>query len=155
MLKDMKGNLPLHYAVTQACSTKSSRDLDEHLDSLSSLIIANPNSILVPNHTEEAPISIAKRFDERKTKPVYVMLSNNSKTFNVSHRPFLSDDDFTAPSSSIFLDEPSSMCLEEDPLANVQEWEEHQAIGERPRRRNAVPNILKAAHASTFVAYAN
>jgi len=154
MRRDENGNIPLHYAVAQACSN-TPRNLDEHLDSLSSLIVANPNSILVPNQAEEAPISIAKRCDKRKPKPVYIMLSNNSKAFNVNSRVFLNEDDFTAPSSSIFLEDPSSMNLGDDTLADAAEWEEQQAIGERPRRRNAVPNILKPARLYDFVAHAH
>ena len=168
LVQDRKGNIPLHYAVQSALheaplqhqqqhsattgatapSRNNNEQEQERLDVLTSLLVACPHSILVPNTKSQTPLSLAKSLDRhRDGSVVYNMLVRTNKTFNagVQKQILLQCEDVTVPSSSHFLEPSSTLYMEGggDEFNNndfVVDWDngERQAVGERPQRRNAM-----------------
>ena len=142
-VQDKFGNLPLHYAVEAACCpADQGEEPDTHLDVLSSLLVSYPRSLVTANYKSETPVSIARRLDKRAKREVYRMLLGVNKTFNkVPGASLLFSEDFTLPTSSMFMDaDQSTSYFQVDVTANEMGWNdsERQAMGERPQRRNGI-----------------
>jgi ankyrin repeat protein len=141
-VQDKSGNLPLHYAVEAACCPAEGEKPDTHLDILASLLVSYPRSVVTANNKSETPISISRRLDKRAKREVYRMLLGVNKTFNKvpgASLPF--SEDFTPPTSSMFMDaDQSTSYFQVDITANEMSWSdsERQAMGERPQRRNGI-----------------
>jgi len=136
---DRDGNLPLHYAVIRTCDSKNSKcsiiDLEDHMDALVSLLVAEPATLVIPNHDVESPIDLARRLCQRETEIVYKMIRHTSVILDVARE--VNSGEMTMPTYS---------SLHEDEMGHHEmNCSERQAVGERPPRRNACPNILVMA----------
>ena len=141
LISDCHGNLPLHYAVKAACQSK--KMLDEDMDVLSSLLVTCPHSAMMCNRAGDTPVTLSRRLDKHSLRRIHRMLASSNKTLNGESRGSLliRSDEFTAPSSSIFMEAEAASAFfeaEKDDIDIGWDDSERQAFGERPKRRNGI-----------------